>query len=265
MAQIIANEMGVNFKSTAGPVLSKAADLAAILTGLQENDILFIDEIHRLSISLEEILYSAMEDFSIDLIIGEGPGARSVKINLAKFTLVGATTRLGLLSNPLRDRFGIPLRLSFYDHSELENVVYRCAKILNVQIDKQGAQEVAKRSRGTPRISLRLLKRVHDFALMKNHNVIDQNIADFALNQLEVDQMGLDSNDYRYLKFIDDHYDGGPVGIETIAAALAEQRDAIEETIEPYLIQIGFVQRSPRGRVLTMQAKSYLNNQLSLL
>jgi len=265
IAQIVANEMNVNFKSTAGPVLSKAADLAAILTNLEENDILFIDEIHRLNINLEEILYSAMEDFAIDLIIGEGPGARSVKINLAKFTLVGATTRLGLLSNPLRDRFGIPVRLNFYSHLELKQVIIRCASILDVAIEETGAEEIAKRARGTPRIAIRLLKRVHDFALMQNHNFIDQKLADFALNQLEVDELGLDSNDYRYLRFIADNYDGGPVGIETISAALAEQRDAIEETVEPYLLQIGFVQRGPRGRILTMQARSYLANQLSLM
>ena len=262
IAEIISKEMGVNFKSTAGPVLSKAADLAAILTNLEENDILFIDEIHRITINLEEILYSAMEDFAIDLIIGEGPGARSVKINLAKFTLVGATTRLGLLSNPLRDRFGIPLRLNFYSHTELKDVILRSAMIMGTDIEQEGADEIAKRSRGTPRIALRLLRRVRDFALMQNHNFIDRKTADFALNQLEVDQVGLDSNDYRYLRFISDNYDGGPVGIETIAAALAEQRDAIEDTIEPYLIQIGFLQRSPRGRLLTLQARAYLSNKI---
>lgn len=262
IAEIISKEMGVNFKSTAGPVLSKAADLAAILTNLEENDILFIDEIHRITINLEEILYSAMEDFFIDLIIGEGPGARSVKINLAKFTLVGATTRLGLLSNPLRDRFGIPLRLNFYSHAELKDVILRSAIIMGTDIEKEGADEIAKRSRGTPRIALRLLKRVRDFALMQNNNFIDRKTADFSLNQLEVDQVGLDSNDYRYLRFINDNYEGGPVGIETISAALAEQRDAIEDTIEPYLMQIGFLQRSPRGRLLTLQAKAYLSNKI---
>lgn len=262
IAEIISKEMGVNFKSTAGPVLSKAADLAAILTNLEENDILFIDEIHRISINLEEILYSAMEDFAIDLIIGEGPGARSVKINLAKFTLVGATTRLGLLSNPLRDRFGIPLRLNFYSNGELKDVILRSSIIMGTNIEEDGADEIAKRARGTPRIALRLLRRVRDFALMQNHNFIDRKTADFALNKLEVDQVGLDGNDYRYLRFISDNYDGGPVGIETISAALAEQRDSIEDTIEPYLIQIGFLQRSPRGRLLTLQARAYLHDKI---
>lgn len=259
LAQIIAHEMGVNIRSTSGPVLSKGADLAAILTNLQENDVLFIDEIHRLTISVEEMLYSAMEDFSLDIIIGEGPAARTVKITLPKFTLVGATTRLGLLSNPLRDRFGIPLRLSFYNHSDLEEIIVRATRILNVKITKEGASEIAKRSRGTPRIALRLLKRVYDFALFEKRDIITDQSADSALNRLEVDEVGLDSNDYRYLRYIADNYNGGPVGIETIAAALSEQRDSIEDTIEPYLMQIGFLQRTPRGRVLTEKAASYLN------
>ncbi len=261
IAQIIAVEMQANFKTTAGPVLSKPADLAAILTNLQDFDVLFIDEIHRLNVTLEEILYSAMEDFALDILIGEGPSARTMRINLPKFTLIGATTRLGLLSNALRDRFGIPLRIDFYNSKELTDIVKRGAKMMSIQINQEGAEEIAQRSRGTPRITLRLLRRVRDFAINQNKDLIDQKIVDFALNQLEVDKSGLDSNDYRYLKFISDHYNGGPVGIETIAAALAEQRDAIEETIEPYLIQIGFVQRTPRGRVLSFNAYQYLTNR----
>lgn len=258
LAHIVAKEMGVNFKATSGPTLSKAADLAAILTNLQENDVLFIDEIHRLNTNIEEILYPAMEDFYLDIIIGEGPAARSVRIDLPKFTLIGATTRLGLLSNPLRDRFGIPLRLNFYNEDELVKVLNRAAELLNTKISQKGAQEIAKRSRGTPRIALRLLKRVRDFASVENRDEIDENIADSALNRLEVDKAGLDSNDYRYLKFISDNYNGGPVGVETIAAALSEQRDAIEEAIEPYLIQIGLLQRTPRGRMITDNAFSHL-------
>lgn len=258
LAHIVSKEMGVNFKATSGPTLSKAADLAAILTNLQENDVLFIDEIHRLNTNIEEILYPAMEDFHLDIIIGEGPAARSVRIDLPKFTLIGATTRLGLLSNPLRDRFGIPLRLNFYNTEDLVKVLKRAAELLNTKISHNGAEEIAKRSRGTPRIALRLLKRVRDFASVENQNEIDKNIADNALNRLEVDSIGLDSNDYRYLKFISDNYNGGPVGVETIAAALSEQRDAIEEAIEPYLIQIGLLQRTPRGRMITDSAFSYL-------
>lgn len=258
LAHIVAKEMGVNFKATSGPTLSKAADLAAILTNLQENDVLFIDEIHRLNTNIEEVLYPAMEDFYLDIIIGEGPAARSVRIDIPKFTLIGATTRLGLLSNPLRDRFGIPLRLNFYNTEELVKVLNRAAELLNTQISQKGAEEIAKRSRGTPRIALRLLKRVRDFASVENKNEIDEKIADSALNRLEVDKAGLDSNDYRYLKFISDNYNGGPVGVETIAAALSEQRDAIEEAIEPYLIQIGLLQRTPRGRVITDNAFSHL-------
>ena len=258
LAHIVAKEMGVNFKATSGPTLSKAADLAAILTNLQENDVLFIDEIHRLNTNIEEILYPAMEDFYLDIIIGEGPAARSVRIDLPKFTLIGATTRLGLLSNPLRDRFGIPLRLNFYNTDELVKVLKRAAEFLYTKISQKGAEEIAKRSRGTPRIALRLLKRVRDFASVEHKNEIDENIADNALNRLEVDKAGLDSNDYRYLKFISDNYNGGPVGVETIAAALSEQRDAIEEAIEPYLIQIGLLQRTPRGRMITDKAFLHL-------
>ncbi len=258
LAQIVSKEMGVNFKATSGPTLSKAADLAGILTNLQENDVLFIDEIHRLNINIEEILYPAMEDFSLDIIIGEGPAARSLRIDLPKFTLIGATTRLGLLSNPLRDRFGIPLRLNFYNSQELQNVLTRAAKLLGANITQNGAQEIANRSRGTPRIALRLLKRVRDFASVDNNLEINAKIADIALNKLEVDKLGLDSNDYRYLKFIIDNYNGGPVGVETIAAALAEQRDSIEEAIEPFLMQIGLLQRTSRGRIVTASAFEHL-------
>jgi Holliday junction DNA helicase RuvB len=258
ISQIIAREMGVNFKATAGPILSKAADLAAILTNLQENDVLFIDEIHRLSIQIEEILYPAMEDFNLDLIIGEGPAARTMRINLPRFTLVGATTRLGLISNPLRDRFGIPLRLNFYDTEELKKVIQRGASILSIEISEEGAEEIARRSRGTPRIALRLMRRVRDFASFKSSNQISKEIADYALDKLEVDKMGLDSNDIRYMRFISDHYGSKPVGVETIAAALSEQRDSIEEAIEPYLMQIGFLHRTPRGRVLTDAAFMHL-------
>jgi Holliday junction DNA helicase RuvB len=258
LAHIVSKEMGVNFKSTSGPTLSKAADLASILTNLQENDVLFIDEIHRLNTNIEEVLYPAMEDFSLDIIIGEGPMARSVKIDLPRFTLIGATTRLGLISNPLKDRFGIPLRLNFYTTDELIKVINRAVGLLGTKITQKGAEEIAKRSRGTPRIALRLLKRVRDFASVANKPEIDEIIADNALIRLEVDHAGLDSNDYRYLKFISDNYNGGPVGVETIAAALSEQRDAIEEAIEPYLIQIGLLQRTPRGRVLTDNAFRHL-------
>ncbi len=259
LAQIVSKEMGVNFKATSGPALSKAADLAGILTNLQENDVLFIDEIHRLNTNIEEILYPAMEDFFLDIIIGEGPAARSLRIDLPKFTLIGATTRLGLLSNPLRDRFGIPLRLNFYNSDELENVLIRAAKLLDTSITQEGAKEIAYRSRGTPRIALRLLKRVRDFASVDNNLQITGKISDNALNRMEVDKLGLDSNDYRYLKFIIDNYNGGPVGIETIAAALSEQRDTIEEAIEPYLIQIGLLQRTSRGRVITGSAFEHLD------
>lgn len=258
IANIIAKEMGGNIRASAGPILSKAADLAAILTNLQEGDILFIDEIHRLNVNIEEVLYSAMEDFALDIMVGEGPAARSIRINLPKFTLVGATTRLGLISNPLRDRFGIPLRLDFYSPEELDLVIKRGSKILNIEIADDGSAEIARRARGTPRIALRLLKRVRDFAEMANQSIINASIASDSLDKLGVDEAGLDSNDYRYLRFINDHYSGGPVGVDTIAAALAEQRDAIEDTIEPYLIQIGFVQRTPRGRVLTQGALKHL-------
>ncbi len=251
LAQIVAKEMGVGFRPTSGPILTKAGDLAAVLTSLQPNDVLFVDEIHRLNPAVEEVLYPAMEDFKLDLMIGEGPAARTVRIDLPKFTLVGATTRLGLLANPLRDRFGIPLRLRFYDTKALQHVIERAAEKLAIDITKDGSHEIACRSRGTPRIALRLLRRVRDFAHADDSKAIDKKLADKALRRLEVDSLGLDSADRRYLTYIAEHYQGGPVGVETIAAALSEQRDAIEETIEPYLLQVGFLQRTPRGRMLT--------------
>lgn len=258
LAQIMARELGVNFRATSGPVIAKAGDLAALLTNLEERDVLFIDEIHRLNPAVEEVLYPAMEDYQLDLIIGEGPAARSVKIDLAKFTLVAATTRLGLLTTPLRDRFGIPVRLEFYTVPELELIVRRGARILGIGMQEDGAKEIAKRSRGTPRIAGRLLRRVRDFAVVAGQEMIDRAIADKALSQLEVDAAGLDSLDRRYLNQIARNFGGGPVGIETIAAALSEPRDAIEEIVEPYLIQNGFLQRTPRGRILTPQAFSHL-------
>lgn len=258
IAHIVAKELGVNFRATSGPLLTKAGDLAAILTNLQENDVLFIDEIHRLNAAVEEILYPAMEDFNLDLIIGEGPAARTVRIDLPKFTLVGATTRLGLLTNPLRDRFGIPTRLQFYTAEELTQVINRGARILSCDLTEDGANEIAKRARGTPRIALRLLRRIRDFAEVQQCSTVDKTIADQALNRLEVDKAGLDSADHRYLRFIAEKYHGGPVGVETIAAGLSEQRDSIEETIEPYLLQQGFIQRTPRGRMLTELAFTHL-------
>jgi len=258
LAQIVARELGVNFRSTAGPVIAKAGDLAALLTNLEERDVLFIDEIHRLSPVVEEVLYPAMEDFQLDLIIGEGPAARSVKIDLCKFTLVGATTRAGLLTNPLRDRFGIPVRLNFYTEPELEQIVTRGARVLNIGMTQDGANEIARRARGTPRIAGRLLRRVRDFALVDGANSVDRAAADRALRELEVDAAGLDAMDRRYLTMIAENYGGGPVGIETIAAGLSEPRDAIEEIIEPFLIQKGLIQRTPRGRLLTSHAFRHL-------
>ncbi len=258
LAQIMAREMGVNFRSTSGPVIAKAGDLAALLTNLEDRDVLFIDEIHRLSPAVEEILYPAMEDFQLDLIIGEGPAARSVKIDLARFTLVAATTRLGLLTNPLRDRFGIPVRLNFYTVDELELIVRRGARLLNLPMSDDGAVEIARRARGTPRIAGRLLRRVRDFATVAGAETVNRKIADEALLRLEVDGLGLDALDRRYLTMIAGNFGGGPVGIETIAAALSEPRDAIEDIIEPYLIQQGFIQRTPRGRVLTANAWRHL-------
>ena len=258
LAQIVARELGVNFRATSGPVIAKAGDLAALLTNLEERDVLFIDEIHRLNPAVEEILYPAMEDFQLDLIIGEGPAARSVKIDLAKFTLIGATTRAGLITNPLRDRFGIPVRLNFYSESELEEIVNRGARVLGIGMTGDGANEIARRARGTPRIAGRLLRRVRDFALVAGATAIDRAAADRALVELEVDAAGLDGMDRRYLTTIAENYGGGPVGIETIAAALSEPRDAIEEIIEPFLIQKGFLQRTPRGRLLTSHAFRHL-------
>ena len=251
LAQILARELGVGFRATSGPVIAKAGDLAALLTNLEERDVLFIDEIHRLNPAVEEILYPAMEDFQLDLIIGEGPAARSVKIDLAKFTLIGATTRAGLLTNPLRDRFGIPVRLNFYSEAELELIVNRGARVLGIGVTADGSNEIARRARGTPRIAGRLLRRVRDFASVDGATAIDRAVADKALAALEVDAAGLDAMDRRYLTTIVIHYGGGPVGVETLAAALSEPRDAIEDIIEPYLIQCGLLQRTPRGRLVT--------------
>ena len=258
LAQIIARELGVNFLSTSGPVIAKAGDLAGQLTNLQPRDVLFIDEIHRLSPQVEEILYPAMEDFQLDLMIGSGPAARSVKIELAKFTLVGATTRAGLLTTPLRDRFGIPVRLNFYTSEELELIVTRGARVLKIGIKADGANEIARRARGTPRIAGRLLRRVRDFAIVEGAPHITRALADKALTLLDVDSIGLDVMDKRYVMLIADKFSGGPVGIETIAASLSEPRDAIEDIIEPYLMQLGFVQRTPRGRVLTASAFAHV-------
>jgi Holliday junction DNA helicase RuvB len=258
LAQIVARELGVGFRSTSGPVIAKAGDLAALLTNLEDRDVLFIDEIHRLNPAVEEILYPAMEDFQLDLIIGEGPAARSVKIDLARFTLVGATTRAGLLTTPLRDRFGIPVRLNFYTPEELVRIVERGARLLGVGMAADGAMEIARRSRGTPRIAGRLLRRVTDFALVDGAEKITRAVADKALLRLDVDGRGLDQLDRRYLNTIASFYGGGPVGIDTMAAALSEPRDALEEIVEPYLIQQGFIQRTPRGRLLTALAFQHL-------
>lgn len=258
LAQIIAKEMNVGFRATSGPVISRAGDLAAILTNLQAGDVLFIDEIHRLNAAVEEILYPAMEDRQLDLIIGEGPAARSVRIDLPPFTLVAATTRSGLITRPLRERFGIPLRLEFYQPDELAQIVGRAAKIIGMDITPEGAFEIARRSRGTPRISGRLTRRVRDFALVDGHTIVDAAIADRALLKLEVDKQGLDSMDRRYMTCIAENYGGGPVGVETVAAALSEQRDVLEEVVEPYLIQSGFLIRTPRGRMLSDSGYKYM-------
>jgi holliday junction DNA helicase RuvB len=251
LAQIVARELGVGFRATSGPMISKAGDLAAILTNLEANDVLFIDEIHRLNPAIEEVLYPAMEDFQLDLIIGEGPAARSVRIELQPFTLVGATTRSGLLTTPLRDRFGIPLRLEFYGAPELVDIVQRGARVMGLKISGDGALEIAKRSRGTPRVAGRLLKRVRDFAAVDNEPEVTAAVADKALKRLDVDALGLDAMDRRYLSCIMQNYSGGPVGVETLAAALAEERDTIEDVIEPFLIQQGLIQRTPRGRMVS--------------
>ena len=258
LAQIIARELGVNFRMTSGPVLAKAGDLAAILTNLEARDVLFIDEIHRLNPAVEEVLYPAMEDFELDLVIGEGPAARTVRIELQPFTLVGATTRLGLLTTPLRDRFGIPVRLQFYSEDELYDIVCRGAGLLGVPVDADGAREIARRARGTPRIAGRLLRRVVDFALVEGDGRLTGQLADAALTRLGVDELGLDGADRRYLRLIAESYQGGPVGIETLSAALSESRDALEEVIEPYLLQQGLIQRTPRGRMLASRAWTHL-------
>ena len=258
LAQIIARELGVGFRATSGPVIAKSGDLAALLTNLEDGDVLFIDEIHRLAPAVEEILYPAMEDRVLDLMIGEGPSARSVRIDLPRFTLVGATTRQGLLTTPLRDRFGIPVRLNFYSVEELEQVVRRAARLLGLAVTEEGAREVARRSRGTPRISGRLLRRVRDFAEAAGAEAVDAEVADRALTRMEVDRLGLDAMDRRYLTMIADIYRGGPVGVETLAAGLSEPRDTIEEVIEPYLIQLGLIARTARGRCLNGPGWSHL-------
>ncbi len=254
LANIIANEMGVSLKSTSGPVLEKAGDLAALMTNLEPGDVLFIDEIHRLSPVVEEILYPAMEDFQLDIMIGEGPSARSIKLDLPQFTLVGATTRAGLLTSPLRDRFGIVQRLEFYNVADLTHIVARSASLLGVRMDARGAEEIAKRSRGTPRIANRLLRRVRDFAEVKGDGIVTEGMADSALNMLNVDNRGFDHMDRRLLMALMNNFDGGPVGVENLAAAISEDRGTIEDVIEPYLIQQGFMARTPRGRVLTNNA-----------
>jgi Holliday junction DNA helicase RuvB len=258
LAQIIAAELGVGFRLTSGPVIARAGDLAAQLTNLQPRDVLFIDEIHRLAPAVEEILYPALEEFQLDLMIGEGPAARSVRIDLPPFTLIGATTRTGLLTTPLRDRFGIHARLHFYDRGELEAIVARGGAILRLPLTADGATEIARRARGTPRVASRLLRRVRDFATVAGSREVDAAVADRALTQLEVDHLGLDSLDRRYLRCIAESYGGGPVGIETMAAALSEQRDTLEEVVEPYLLQQGLLQRTPRGRLLTRLAWQHL-------
>ncbi len=258
LAQIMARELGVNFRMTSGPVLARAGDLAAILTNLESRDVLFIDEIHRMNPAVEEVLYPAMEDFELDLLIGEGPAARTVRIELQPFTLIGATTRLGLLTTPLRDRFGIPMRLEFYGEDELDQIVTRGARLMGIDADPKGTREIARRARGTPRIAGRLLRRVVDFALIEGNGRLTQQIADSALTRLGVDHIGLDGADRRYLTLIAQHYGGGPVGVETLSAALSESRDAIEEVIEPYLLQQGLIARTPRGRMLAARAWRHL-------
>jgi Holliday junction DNA helicase RuvB len=258
LAQIVARELGVGFRATSGPVVARAGDLAALLTNLQPRDVLFIDEIHRLSPVVEEVLYPAMEDFQLDLMIGEGPAARAVRLDLPRFTLIGATTRSGLMTTPFRERFGIPLRLNFYEPDELELIVRRGARLLDMNLSADGSSEIARRGRGTPRVALRLLRRVRDFASVAHVDVVDAKVADTALTRLEVDGRGLDAMDRRYLTALAENYGGGPVGVDTVAAALSEQRDALEEVIEPYLIQQGFLMRTPRGRVLTPASYKHL-------
>lgn len=261
LAQIMARELGVNFRMTSGPVLAKAGDLAAILTNLDARDVLFIDEIHRLNPAVEEVLYPALEDFELDLVIGEGPAARTVRIELQPFTLVGATTRMGLLTTPLRDRFGIPTRLEFYTQDELHQIVTRGARLMGAPASDEGAREIARRARGTPRIAGRLLRRVVDFAIVEGDGTVTQAIADLALTRLGVDHLGLDNADRRYLRLIAESYGGGPVGVETLSAALSESRDSLEDVIEPYLLQKGLIQRTPRGRMLTQAVWAHLGLQ----
>ncbi len=258
LAQIMSRELGVNFRMTSGPVLAKAGDLAAILTNMDARDVLFIDEIHRLNPAVEEVLYPAMEDFELDLVVGSGPAARTVRIELQPFTLVGATTRLGLLTTPLRDRFGIPTRLEFYAQSELHEIVQRSARLMGIPAQDDGIAEIARRARGTPRIAGRLLRRVVDFALVEGDGTLTRQLADMALNRIGVDELGLDAADCRYLLAIAENYGGGPVGIETPSAALSESRDALEDVIEPFLLQQGLIQRTPRGRMLASKAWTHL-------
>lgn len=258
LANIIANELGVNIRVTSGPAIERQGDLAAILTNLQDNDVLFIDEIHRLSKTVEEILYSAMEDYALDIIIGKGPAARSVRLDLPPFTLIGATTRLGAVAAPLRDRFGVQCRLEFYTPKDLEIIIKRSAELLHIAIDPDGAAEIARRSRGTPRIANRLLKRVRDFAQVNGSEIITKKDANFALNKLEVDDQGLDRNDRRIIQSIIEKFNGGPVGVETIAASVSEEVTTIEDVVEPYLMQLGFLQRTPRGRVITENGYKYM-------
>jgi len=262
LAQIISKELGVGFRGTSGPVIVRAGDLAALLTNLQPHDVLFIDEIHRLSPQVEEVLYPAMEDFQLDLMIGEGPAARSVKIDLPPFTLIGATTRSGLITRPLRERFGIPLRFQFYEEKELQFIVSKASEKLGMGLSDDGAMEIAKRSRGTPRIAGRLLRRIRDFASVADVKVVDAKLADKALNKLEVDEKGFDAMDRKYMTIIAENYGGGPVGADTIAAAMSEQRDVIEEVIEPYLMQEGLIQRTPRGRMLSAIGYKHIGIQM---
>lgn len=258
LAHIVANELEVNFRATSGPVITKPGDLAALLTNLEAGDVLFIDEIHRLNPAVEEVLYPAMEDYALDLMIGEGPSARSVRIDLPHFTLIGATTRSGLLAKPLLDRFGIPIRLDFYSHEDLQAIVRRGADKLGAAMSDDGAMEIARRARGTPRVAGRLMRRVRDVATVEGAVLIDLNVADRALKRLEIDGLGLDPLDRRYLRLIAEHFGGGPVGVETLAASLAEARDAVEDVVEPFLMQQGLIQRTPRGRVLSASAWGHL-------
>ncbi|WP_312699425.1 Holliday junction branch migration DNA helicase RuvB [Sedimentibacter sp.] len=259
LANIISNEMNVNIRVTSGPAIERPGDLAAILTNLNENDVLFIDEIHRLNKNVEEVLYPALEDFALDIIIGKGPSARSIRLDLPKFTLIGATTRSGMLASPLRDRFGVLCNLDFYDAKDLKEIVVRSASIINVEIDDKGAEEIARRSRGTPRIANRLLKRVRDYAIVKSDGIIDAGTADLALRMLEIDQMGLDKLDRRILNTIIDFYKGGPVGLDTLSASIGEEKVTIEDVYEPYLLQIGYLNRTPRGRVVTEMGYRHVN------